>query len=102
MRNLFLTKTVLGLLGTLISLYIAISPNVESIILRRISDKTSKQDFSDVSNIVVGILGTIGASISIYGRYSVGDVYTPKGVPGRDYQAYNDKFNNNDDDFGNY
>ena len=72
----------MGAYVSLIATLIAISPSIEGILTRGKSD-IDKQNTRDGIAIVVGIVGSIGTLI---GRYKVGDVYTPKYIPGSDIE----------------
>lgn len=79
-RNLFLTKTAIGIYITFLSSLVAVSPNIESLLTRGKSD-TDRANYRDAIAIVVGIAG---ASLALFGRYDAGGVYTPKYLPGDD------------------
>jgi hypothetical protein len=79
-RNLFLTKTALGVYISLIGLFTAVSPNIEALLSRGKTD-TEKMNIRDWFAIVVG---TTGAASTLLGRYLAGGCYTPKGVIGAD------------------
>ena len=80
MKNLLFTKTAIGAYGSLIALFIALAPQITSIINRHTTDANRQADVSDVVAIIVGIAGSLGAITGRYGQ----DTYTPKGLPGKD------------------
>jgi hypothetical protein len=79
-RNLFLTKTAIGIYMTFLSSLVAISPNIESLITRG----KSESDKANVRDTIAIVVGLIGATTALVGRYSAGGVYTPDGMPGDD------------------
>lgn len=79
-RNLLLTKTAIGVYVSLCATILAVSPNIESLIIRGKTD-TDKAILRDYFAIVIGTVGSIGA---LAGRYQAGGVYTPKYLPGED------------------
>ena len=79
-RNLFLTKTAVGVYVSLCATILAISPNIENLISRGKSD-VDKSNIRDGFAIVIGIVGAVGTLI---GRYSAGGTYTPTHFPGED------------------
>jgi hypothetical protein len=82
-RNLFLTKTAIGVYLSLLATVSAIAPNIESLLTRGKSDN-DKMNARDYIAIVVAINGAI---VSLFGRYNAGGVYTPKYLPGEDPES---------------
>jgi len=83
-RNLFLTKTLLGVYISLLSFFVEIAPNVENILTRR---ATTERDRSDIKDAIAIVLALSGAITTAIGRYQAGGVYTPKGLPGGDRET---------------
>jgi hypothetical protein len=79
-RNLLLTKTALGIYVSFTATLLAVSPNIESLIVRGKTD-TDKANLRDALAIVFAVVGATGA---MAGRNSAGGVYTPKYFPGED------------------
>jgi hypothetical protein len=79
-RNLLFTKTAIGCYVSLCATILAVSPNIESLIIRGKSD-TDKAVLRDYFAIVIGTIGAVGTLI---GRYQAGGTYTPKYLPGQD------------------
>lgn len=85
-RNLFTTKTVLPLIAPTFALALAIAPDVGEILKRR-TDRGTAQDIDNYVNMAIKIGGLLGIGGAITGRYyATQDVYTPKGIPGRDLE----------------
>lgn len=79
-RNLFFTKTAIGVYVSLLSLGIAVSPNIEALLTRGKND-TESANLRDLIAITVGTFSALGTLIA---RYDAGGVYTPNGLPGQD------------------
>lgn len=84
-RNLFSTKTALGIYISFAATIIAVSPNIESLLTRGKTD-TDKANLRDTLAIVFAIVGSTGG---LTGRHSAGGVYTPKYFPGEDPEDSN-------------
>lgn len=79
-RNLFFTKTALGVYISLCATILAVSPNIESLITRGKTD-TDKAILRDYFAIVISAIGSLG---TLAGRYYAGGTYTPRYLPGED------------------
>jgi hypothetical protein len=86
MTNLFKTKTAATALGFILAVVVptlpTISKSAEDVILRRVHDT----DKADVTSIMAIVSAFSLAIAGLAARYSMGDCYTPRGLPGRDYE----------------
>jgi hypothetical protein len=79
-RNLFLTKTAIGVYVSFAALWLGIAPNVEGLITRNQTEK-GRLNTRDYIAIITGVVGAIG---TLAARYDAGGTYTPKYLPGDD------------------
>jgi hypothetical protein len=79
-RNLFFTKTAIGVYVSFAALWLGIAPNVEGLITRNQTEK-GRLNTRDYIAIITGVVGAIG---TLAARYDAGGTYTPKYLPGDD------------------
>ena len=80
-KNIFLTKTALALYFAILS---ACYPIASRSLSENVSKKVPAEYRAQTSEIVLAIFGSIASALSLYARHAVGDVHTPRGLPGRD------------------
>lgn len=87
MRNLFKTKTAIGIevaVGSILLMSVVVDPALN--ILSRRAGPTGKQDIEDIRTAIKGVLtlvGVGGGGVGLIGRASAkGQVFTPKFLPG--------------------
>jgi hypothetical protein len=84
MKNLFKTKTAASIIGFGLAVVIPTVPTIskatEDIILRRVPVHSQ----ADVTSLLSVFSALLAATAGLASRYSKGDCYTPKGLPGKD------------------
>jgi len=85
-KSVFASSTIRGtILTTFSTILLAILPSIQRIVDNHVQDEKTRRDVQEVIiivNTIFTIIGLGGAGTAFAGRVSVGDLWTPRGVPG--------------------
>lgn len=84
MRNLFTTKTGLAIVSFAIAALASALPTIQSEVSAYVLRNAKPQQAADLKGLITVIAAISGSSLGLAAKYSSGDFYTPKGIPGKD------------------